>query len=112
MIDIPISKWYNLFEIQPKKRRRWWNKEYHKEKVVHIALSIQNWLNKSIYFSNNQLEVQDNIKVWQKLIGSECHSPLQINTTYRIMQPRSSHKDVDDYLISNKGILFACKKTN
>ena len=28
------------------------------------------------------------------------------------MQPRLSHEDVDDYLISNKGVLFTCKKTN
>ena len=49
--------------------------------------------------------------------GSECPSPLQIlilklnYTTCRIVQPRSSYKDVDGYLISNKGA-FVCMQEN
>ena len=48
---------------------------------------------------------------------SKCRSPLQITilklnyTTCRIVQPRSSHKDVDDYLISNTGG-FVCMQEN
>ena len=49
--------------------------------------------------------------------GSKCRSPLQITilklnyTTCRIVQPRSFHKDIDDYLISNtRG--FVCMQEN
>ena len=50
--------------------------------------------------------------------GSQYRSPLQIAilklnyTTYKIVQPRSSHVDIDDYLINNKGVLKLIKKRN
>ena len=56
-------------------------------------------------------------RILEEAHDSKCRSSLQIRilklnyTTCRIVQPRSSHKDVDDYLISNMGS-FVCMQEN